>query len=76
ALDEKELDRWPTVTAAGGYTRSLSQINPGPDQRNLAQSYRAGFALDEKELDRWPTVTAAGGYTRSLSQINPGPDQR
>ncbi|ETH39026.1 hypothetical protein L547_3260, partial [Bordetella pertussis H918] len=25
ALDEKELDRWPTVTAAGGYTRSLSQ---------------------------------------------------
>ncbi|WP_195828811.1 TolC family protein, partial [Bordetella pertussis] len=43
ALDEKELDRWPTVTAAGGYTRSLSQINPGPDQRNLAQSYRAGF---------------------------------
>ena len=43
-LDEKELDRLPAVTLDGRYERSLSQANAGvAGQRNLAQSYRAGF---------------------------------
>ncbi|MDH1629550.1 TolC family protein [Pseudomonas mosselii] len=43
-LDERELDRWPTVTADADYTRSISQANPGPaGERNLAKSYRAGL---------------------------------
>lgn len=44
ALHEKTLDRWPAITASGGYERSLSQLNPGAaGERNLARSYRAGF---------------------------------
>ncbi|UCZ85412.1 TolC family protein [Pseudomonas sp. L5B5] len=43
-LDERQLDRLPTVTAEGGYSRSKAQDNPGPaGERNLAKSYRAGL---------------------------------
>lgn len=50
-LDQRQLDRLPTVTADSSYTRSLSQANPGPSgERNLAKTYRAG--LDAQwELD-------------------------
>ncbi len=50
-LDQRQLDRLPTVTAGGAYTRSLSQANPGPSgERNLAKTYQAG--LDAQwELD-------------------------
>lgn len=43
-LDERELDQWPTVTTGAGYSRSISQANPGPlGERNLAKSYSAGL---------------------------------
>lgn len=50
-LDQRQLDRLPTITAGGAYTRSLSQANPGPTgERNLAKTYQAG--LDAQwELD-------------------------
>ncbi|MCE4052262.1 efflux transporter outer membrane subunit [Pseudomonas sp. Au-Pse12] len=43
-LDQRQLDRLPTVTAEAGYSRSLAQDNPGPaGERNLARNYRAGL---------------------------------
>ncbi|OLF53758.1 efflux transporter outer membrane subunit [Pseudomonas chlororaphis] len=50
-LDERQLDRLPTVTAGAAYSRSLAQDNPGPaGERNLAQSYRGGLDV-QWELD-------------------------
>ncbi|KNY12360.1 RND transporter [Achromobacter piechaudii] len=70
ALDEKELDRLPAVTLDGRYERSLSQANAGPTgQRNLAQSYRAGFDATW-ELDLWGRLrhAAQGAAARSEAQ--------
>ncbi|WP_434646009.1 efflux transporter outer membrane subunit [Achromobacter piechaudii] len=69
-LDEKELDRLPAVTLDGRYERSLSQANAGPTgQRNLAQSYRAGFDATW-ELDLWGRLrhAAQGAAARSEAQ--------
>lgn len=69
-LDEKELDRLPAVTLDGRYERSLSQANAGPTgQRNLAQSYRAGFDATW-ELDLWGRLrhAAQGAAARSDAQ--------
>ena len=69
-LDEKELDRLPAVTLDGRYERSLSQANAGTaGQRNLAQSYRAGFDATW-ELDLWGRLrqAAEGAAARSQAQ--------
>jgi len=43
-LDERELDKWPTVTAGADYSRSMSQVNAGPiGERNLSKTYSAGL---------------------------------
>ncbi|SSW63127.1 efflux transporter outer membrane subunit [Achromobacter agilis] len=69
-LDEKELDQLPTVTLDGRYERSLSQANPGPaGQRNLAESYRAGFdATWELDLFGRLRRAAEGAAARSDAQ--------
>ncbi len=51
-FDERDLDRYPTVSGSAGYQRG-SQQQPGPDgaaRRTLAQSYRLGFDA-QWELD-------------------------
>ena len=69
-LDEKELDRLPVVTLDGRYERSLSQANAGvAGQRNLAQSYRAGFdATWELDLFGRLRYAAQGAAARSEAQ--------
>lgn len=69
-LDEKELDRLPVVTLGGRYERSLSQANAGvAGQRNLAQSYRAGFdATWELDLFGRLRYAAQGAAARSEAQ--------
>lgn len=69
-LDEKELDQLPAVTLDGRYERSLSQANAGAaGQRNLAQSYRAGFdATWELDLFGRLRRTAEGAAARSEAQ--------
>lgn len=69
-LDEKELDQLPAVTLGGGYERSLSQANAGAaGQRNLAQSYRAGFdATWELDLFGRLRRAAEGAAARSEAQ--------
>jgi len=43
-LDERELDKWPTVTAGADYSRSISQANTGTvGERNLNKTYSAGL---------------------------------
>lgn len=43
-FDERELDKWPTVTAGANYSRSISQANTGPTgERNLSKTYSAGL---------------------------------
>ncbi|WP_313067408.1 TolC family protein, partial [Achromobacter animicus] len=66
-LDERELDKLPAVTLGGGYARSLSQANPGvAGQRNLAESYRAGFdATWELDLFGRLRRAAEGAAARS-----------
>ncbi|MNK38996.1 Outer membrane protein OprM precursor [compost metagenome] len=69
-LDEKELDQLPAVTLDGRYERSLSQANPGvAGQRNLAESYRAGFDASW-ELDLFGRLrrSAEGAAARSEAQ--------
>ncbi|MFB0702921.1 efflux transporter outer membrane subunit [Pseudomonas protegens] len=67
-LDQRQLDRLPTVTAGGGYSRSLAQDNPGPaGERNLAKSYRAGFDA-QWEIDLF-------GRLQRLSQAAAARDQ-
>ncbi|AQZ98267.1 TolC family protein [Achromobacter xylosoxidans] len=69
ALDEKQLDQLPAVTLGGGYERSLSQANAGAGQRNLAQSYRAGFdATWELDLFGRLRRAAEGAAARSEAQ--------
>ncbi|WP_179216441.1 TolC family protein, partial [Achromobacter xylosoxidans] len=70
ALDEKELDQLPAVTLGGGYERSLSQANAGAaGQRNLAESYRAGFdATWELDLFGRLRRAAEGAAARSEAQ--------
>jgi len=70
ALDEKELDKLPVVTLGGGYERSLSQANPGTaGERNLAESYRAGFdAAWELDLFGRLRRAAEGAAARSEAQ--------
>lgn len=69
-LDEKELDQLPTVTLGGRFERSLSQANPGETgQRNLAESYRAGFdATWEIDLFGRLRRAAEGAAARSEAQ--------
>ena len=69
-LDEKELDQLPAVTLDGRYERSLSQANAGTaGQRNLAQSYRAGFdATWELDLFGRLRRAAEGAAARSEAQ--------
>ncbi|MGW9066315.1 efflux transporter outer membrane subunit [Achromobacter animicus] len=69
-LDERELDKLPAVTLGGGYARSLSQANPGvAAQRNLAESYRAGFdATWELDLFGRLRRAAEGATARSEAQ--------
>ncbi|WP_313460055.1 efflux transporter outer membrane subunit, partial [Achromobacter sp.] len=69
-LDEKELDQLPAVTLDGRYERSLSQANAGAaGQRNLAQSYRAGFdATWELDLFGRLRRTAESAAARSEAQ--------
>ncbi|AVJ26687.1 efflux transporter outer membrane subunit [Achromobacter spanius] len=69
-LDEKELDKLPAVTLGGGYARSLSQANPGvAGERNLAESYRAGFdATWELDLFGRLRRAAEGAAARSEAQ--------
>ncbi|CAB3833994.1 Outer membrane protein OprM [Achromobacter animicus] len=69
-LDERELDKLPAVTLGGGYARSLSQANPGvAGQRNLAESYRAGFdATWELDLFGRLRRAAEGAAARSEAQ--------
>ncbi len=67
-LDEKELDKLPAVTLNGGYERSLSQANPGvAGQRNLAESYRAGFDATW-ELDLFGRLRRAAEGAAAISE--------
>ncbi|MCJ9712718.1 TolC family protein, partial [Bordetella hinzii] len=69
-LDERELDRWPAVTAQGDYARSLSQLNAGPaGQRNLARSYQAGFDA-VWEIDLFGRLRRAAESAAAASQAS------
>lgn len=69
-LDERELDRWPEVTAQGDYARSLSQLNAGPaGQRNLARSYQAGFDA-VWEIDLFGRLRRAAESAAAASQAS------
>ncbi len=69
-LDERQLDQLPTVTMGGQYERSLSQANPGPTgQRNLSESYRAGFDAGW-ELDLFGRLRRASEGAAARSQAS------
>jgi multidrug efflux system outer membrane protein len=68
-LDQRQLDQLPAVTAAGDYSRSRSQANPGPaGDRNLAKSYRAG--LDAQwELDLFGRLRRLSEASAARSEV-------
>lgn len=70
ALDERQLDRLPSITSGMSYTRSLSQENPGvAGEPNVAKNYRG--ALDMQwEVDLFGRLQRISEAAMARSQAS------